>query len=573
MCAAFFALGVAVLVHGIDTLGSPPKKLTAVDPDWWRGAVIYQIYPRSFQDHNADGVGDLIGVAQRLEYVADLGIDAIWLSPFFTSPMKDFGYDVSNYRDVDPIFGTLEDFDHLLEKAHNLGLKVIIDQVISHSSDQHTWFQESRQSRTNDKADWYVWADAKPDGTPPNNWLSIFGGSAWTWDPRRKQYYLHNFLASQPDLNFHNPRVQDALLGEMRFWLERGVDGFRLDTVNFYFCSKGLEANPPVKPEEYNVSTAPDVNPYNLQNHVYDKSQPENAVFLERIRAMLDEYPGTTTVGEIGDAQRQLEIMSEYTSGDKRLHMAYTFDFLGGEFTPRHFANSIRQMEEKAPDGWTCLAFSNHDVTRHVSRWAPHGYEEPFARLAAMLLLTMKGSVCIYQGEELGLTEAEIAYEDLVDPYGREFWPNYKGRDGCRTPMVWQSAAHHGAFTTAHRSWLPVPSDHLLRAVDQQESRKDSMLAFYRSFISFRKSHAALSDGGIELVDVPDDLLGFIRSDGKEKLVCIYNMSAEHVRYQLPPEWELGDSGAPGSLATPQNGSLFFAPFGAYIGIVRQEVQ
>ena len=228
-----------------------------IDKDWWRGAVIYQIYPRSFQDQDGDGIGDLVGITSRLDYVADLGVDAIWLSPVFTSPMRDFGYDVSNYRDIDPSFGTLEDFDHLVQKAHSLGLKVIIDQVISHSSDKHAWFSESRLSRTNDKADWYVWADPKPDGTPPNNWLSIFGGSAWHWDSRRMQYYLHNFLVQQPDLNFHNPDVQEALLGEMRFWLERGVDGFRLDTVNFYFCSLGFEDNPVVKAEDFNASTAP----------------------------------------------------------------------------------------------------------------------------------------------------------------------------------------------------------------------------------------------------------------------------------------------------------------------------
>jgi alpha-glucosidase len=320
------------------------------DRDWWRGAVIYQIYPRSFQDHNGDGVGDLAGISSRLEYVADLGVDAIWLSPVFTSPMKDFGYDVSNYRDIDPIFGSLEDFDRLVQKAHSLGLKVLIDQVISHTSDRHAWFAESRQSRTNARADWYVWADARPDGTPPNNWLSIFGGSAWTWDSRRMQYYMHNFLTSQPDLNFHNPEVQEAVLGEIRFWLERDVDGFRLDTVNFYFHSEGLESNPVVKPEDFNASTAPAVNPYNFQEHLYDKSRPENLDFLKRLRALIDEYPGRTTVGEIGDSQHQLELMAKYTAKDDRLHMAYTFDYLGGAFSAEHFRKSIIATETAAAD-------------------------------------------------------------------------------------------------------------------------------------------------------------------------------------------------------------------------------
>jgi len=548
---------------------TPPPHLVDQSPksrDWWRGAVIYQIYPRSFQDHNGDGVGDLVGITSRLEYVADLGVDAIWLSPVFTSPMKDFGYDVSNYRDIDPIFGTLEDFDRLVEKAHALGLKVIIDQVISHTSDRHPWFSESRISRTNSKADWYVWAEPKPDGTPPNNWLSIFGGSAWAWDSRRMQYYLHNFLAAQPDLNFHNPDVQDALLDDMRFWLERGVDGFRLDTVNFYFHSEGLEDNPPVRPEDFNASTAPAVNPYNLQEHLYDKSRPENLEFLKRVRRLLDEYPGTTTVGEIGDAQHQLELMAQYTSGSERLHMCYTFDYLGGEFSAQHFARSIRETEAGAPDGWICLAFSNHDVVRHISRWAPHGHEERFARLAALMLLTLKGSVCLYQGEELGLTEAELAFEDLADPYGIEFWPEFKGRDGCRTPMVWQAHTRNGGFSGAQRTWLPVPAAHLGHAVDQQEHVANSVLEFYRAALRFRSEHPALRRGSITVLDAEPPLLVYTRDHEGETLFCAFNMSPEPAEYPLPAGYRLTNAGAPGSDAIEEGATLKFGPFGAYVG-------
>lgn len=546
-----------------------PADISPINTDWWRGAVIYQIYPRSFQDHNGDGIGDLVGITSRLEYVADLGVDAIWLSPVFTSPMKDFGYDVSNYRDIDPTFGTLEDFDRLLEKAHSLGLKVIIDQVISHSSDRHPWFAESRISRTNDKADWYVWADPNPDGTPPNNWLSIFGGSAWHWDGRRMQYYLHNFLASQPDLNFHNPDVQDAVLAEMRFWLERGVDGFRLDTVNFYFHSAGLEHNPPVRPEEFNTSTAPAVNPYNLQDHRYDKSRPENIAFLKRLRAMMDNYPGTTTVGEIGDAQRQLEIMAQYTSGDDMLHMCYTFDFLGGEYSADNFAKAIRDTEAAAPDGWICLAFSNHDVVRHVSRWAPHGFEDRLARQAATLILSMRGSVCLYQGEELGLTEAELAFEDLADPYGIEFWPEFKGRDGCRTPMVWQAHVHQGGFSVANRTWLPVPAQHLAHAVDQQENVANSILSFYRAMLRFRKEHPVLANGSIELVEgMPPNVLAFIRRHGENAFFCAFNMGVEPLDLEIMQEIDLTEAGAPGSDAMLDGNRLSFGPFGSYIGRV-----
>ncbi len=540
-----------------------------LDRDWWRGAVIYQIYPRSFQDHNGDGIGDLVGITERLDYVADLGVDAIWLSPFFTSPMKDFGYDVSNYRDVDPIFGTLGDFDRLVEKAHALGLKVIIDQVISHCSDKHPWFQESRLNRTNDRADWFVWADPKPDGTPPNNWLSIFGGSAWTWDSRRMQYYLHNFLASQPDLNFHNTDVQDALLDGMRFWLERGIDGFRLDTVNFYFHSQGLENNPVVKPEDFNASTAPAVNPYNFQEHLYDKSQKENLAFLKRLRALMDEYGAKTTVGEIGDSQHQLEVMAAYTSGSDKLHMAYTFDYLGGAFSAEHFRAAIDATERQAPEGWVCLAFSNHDVVRHISRWATHGQQEEFTRLTCTLLLSMRGSVCLYQGEELGLTEAELAFEDLVDPYGIEFWPQFKGRDGCRTPMVWKTQSQLGGFTTATRAWLPVPADHLTKAVDRQIDDPRSVLAHYRAMLAFRRQHPALVKGGIATLDAPEGVLAFIRADGASRLLCVFNMSEKATTMTVPAGMELLPSGAPGIGDEPAHGTLSLAPFGAYIGILR----
>jgi alpha-glucosidase len=552
------------------SLMTEPKMIEepAIDRDWWRGAVIYQIYPRSYQDQNGDGVGDLVGITSRLDYVADLGVDAIWLSPVFTSPMKDFGYDVSDYRGIDPSFGTLEDFDHLVQKAHSLGLKVIVDQVISHSSDKHAWFAESRQNRTNARADWYVWADPNTDGTPPNNWLSIFGGSAWQWDSRRMQYYLHNFLVSQPDLNFHNPDVQDALLGDMRFWLERGVDGFRLDTVNFYFHSQGLESNPVVKPEDFNASTAPAVNPYNFQEHLFDKSRPENLDFLKRLRAMMDEFPGTTTVGEIGDSQHQLEVMAQYTSGHERLHMAYTFDYLGGEFSAEHFRKSIAATEVSAPDGWICLAFSNHDVVRHVSRWAVHGQEGAFTRLTATLILAMRGSVCLYQGEELGLKEAELAFEDLVDPYGIEFWPQFKGRDGCRTPMVWQAHAANGAFSTANRTWLPVPAEHLLHAVDTQDNVDGSVLEFYRALIAFRKTHPALAKGSIELLEATGDVLAFIRSDGVERLLCVFNMGANAAEFVVPAGLAPAAAGCPGVIAAVIDGEIDLEPFGAYIGVL-----
>lgn len=503
--------------------------------DWWRGAVIYQVYPRSFRDSNGDGIGDIKGITERLPYIASLGVDAIWLSPFFTSPMADMGYDVSDYCDVDPMFGTLQDFDEMMEQAHALGLKVIIDQVISHSSDQHPWFVQSRSSRDNDRADWYIWADAKPDGTAPNNWMSIFGGPAWEWDGVRKQYYMHNFLASQPDLNFHNPAVQQAVLDAARFWLERGVDGFRLDTVNYYFHSASLKDNPPHEADSNAAGLdAPDVNPYGMQMHLYDKTQPENVAFLQKLRALLDEYGGRTTVGEVGDGARSLQTVAAYTNGGDKLHMCYTFDLLGPEFTPAHIRNCVTSFQSMVKDGWVCWAFSNHDVTRHVSRFAKAPENRAAtAKLALSVLATLRGSICLYQGEELGLPEAELAFADLRDPYGIRFWPSYKGRDGCRTPMVWDSSQHAGGFSTA-KPWLPVPTEHQGLAVDVQQQDINSVLSHYRATLAWRKSLSALIDGTMSFVETDADVLAFLREKNGIKLLFIFNMSLSPVDVGVP---------------------------------------
>jgi len=384
------------------------------DPDWWRGAVIYQIYPRSYQDSNGDGVGDLLGIVQRLPYIASLGVDAVWISPFFKSPMKDFGYHVSDYCDVDPMFGTLADFDMLVEAAHQHGIRVMIDLVLSHTSDAHPWFAESRASRDNARADWYVWSDPKPDGTPPNNWLSIFGGSGWQWDARREQYYLHNFLVSQPDLNFHNPAVQDALLDVTRFCLDRGVDGFRLDTINFYFADKDLRDNPPLPLEDRNATIAPSVNPYNHQEHLYSKNQPENLLFLARFREVLDEYPGTTCVGEVGDAQRGLEILGEYTAGDERVHMCYAFELLSGKRpSASMIADTFARLDAAAPSRSACWALSNPDVVRHATRW---DLSRAAQRLFHPLVACLPAPRSRYHCVTLGVRECECAFEAVSVP-------------------------------------------------------------------------------------------------------------------------------------------------------------
>ena len=508
-----------------------PQSVLAVDPDWWRGAVIYQIYPRSFQDTNGDGIGDLNGITERLDYVAALGVDAIWLSPFFTSPMQDFGYDVADYCDVDPMFGTLADFDRLVAEAAKRGIRIIIDLVLSHTSDRHPWFVESRANRTNARANWYVWADPKPDGTPPNNWLSLFGGSAWQWDTRREQYYLHNFLTSQPDLNYHEPAVQEATLDVALFWLKRGVAGFRLDTVNFYVHDKLLRDNPPA-PAGSIVTTVATSNPYAYQLHLHDKNQPENIAFLERLRAIMDAFPGSTSVGELGTDHDVYEMTSAYTEVGKRLHMAYSFDLLGKKTGATVVRSSVAAMEHGIGTGWASWAFSNHDVARTVSRWGKEADRTRFAPVSVAVLASLRGTPSLYQGEELGLIEADIPFEKLQDPYGKAFWPEYKGRDGCRTPMPWTSAADAG-FSSGE-PWLPIPAAHCATSVAAQANDPASPLNRVRTFLAWRRRHPALAKGSIEFLDVPDPAIAFIRRHNGTAMICAFNLGAEPVTLSVP---------------------------------------
>ncbi len=497
---------------------------------WWRGAVIYQIYPRSFLDTNGDGVGDLPGIIDRLDYVASLGVDAIWISPFFKSPMADFGYDIADYRNVDPLFGNLDDFDRLLDKAHRLGLKVMIDQVLSHTSIEHDWFRESRQDRTNPKADWYVWADPREDGTPPNNWLSLFGGCAWQWEPRREQYYLHNFLVDQPDLNFHNPDVQKATLDNVRFWLDRGVDGFRLDAINFCFHDAQLRDNPP-KPADKRVGRgfSPD-NPYAYQYHYFNNTQPENLPFLQQLRALMDEYPGAVGLGEIS-SEDSLATTAEYTSGG-RLHMGYSFELLVDDYSAGYIRETVSRLEAAMTEGWPCWAISNHDVQRAMTRWGSGAQTPGFAKMLAAMVCSLRGSVCIYQGEELGLPEADVPFEKLQDPYGITFWPNFKGRDGCRTPMPW-NGGDNGGFSQV-TPWLPVPDEHLPLSVQVQDGAADSVLQAFRQFMHWRAQQPALRLGSIKFLELPEPVLGFVREHDGQKLLMLFNLSAGAVQQAVP---------------------------------------
>ncbi len=513
--------------------------------EWWRGAVIYQIYPRSFADANGDGIGDLPGITSRLDHVASLGVDAIWISPFFTSPMKDFGYDVADYRAVDPIFGTLADFDALIVRAHALGLKVLIDQVYAHTSDQHAWFEQSRATRDNAHADWYVWADPRSDGTPPNNWQSVFGGPAWTWDARRGQYFMHNFLSSQPQLNVHNPAVQDALVDVARFWLDRGVDGFRIDAINFAMFDPALADNPPAPPSNRRRSRSSDFQiPKNNMSH------PDIPIFLERLRALTDRYEARFTVAEVGGDHAERE-MKAFTQGSTRLDSAYGFDFLyARDLTPVLVRETIDQWPDAPGTGWPSWAFENHDAPRAVSRWCAPDHAVAFVRLKMLLLMCLRGNVFLYYGEELGLDQVEIGFEDLHDPEAIANWPLTLSRDGARTPMPWARDEVGAGFTTG-KPWLPLGVANRARAVDVQEGDPQSLLHLTRRLIAFRRDHAALAAGTMTTIEASTVLLAFERAASGERLLCVFNMGEAAIDFR-PPEgtrWRIVESVGDAALA------------------------
>jgi alpha-glucosidase len=521
--------------------------------DWWRGAVLYQIYPRSFMDASGDGIGDLAGIGARLDHVKSLGVEGVWLSPVFRSPMRDFGYDVSDYRDIDPMFGTLADFDALVKAAHDRDLKVIVDQVYAHCSSNHAWFAASRMDRDNPHADWFVWADPKPDGAPPNNWQAWFGGPAWTWEPRRRQYYLHNFLPTQPQFNFHNPDVRKAILSIAEFWLDRGVDGFRLDVANYYFHDRRLRDNPP------SGRSSPAL-PRDMQDHQWNSNQPETLDFIEELRALTDRRGGKMMVGELAPGSQPL--MAEYSRGQGRLHTAYAFDFLGAWPGLKRFAEILGAWGEGANDGWPGWAFSNHDVARVATRWG-EGIGAPpdlAAPLFLGLLASLRGTIFLYQGEELGLPEAEVPFERLRDPWGIAGWPATKGRDGCRTPMPWTGRQRAG-FTTG-KPWLPVDPRHLKLSVERQEGRRGAMLEQARAVLALRRADAVLRLGGLQVVTAADCVLALARRWGNEARLCVFNLSGEARRQAC------GDC-APEALwihrARLKGGGLMMEPFGGAI--------
>ncbi len=492
--------------------------------DWWREAVFYEIYVRSFQDGTGDGIGDLPGIIQRLDYLNDgtprsLGVDALWLTPINPSPLFDFGYDVSDYCNVDPVFGTLNDLDLLLAAAHRRGIRVILDLVPNHSSHLHPWFQASRHSRTNAHRDWYYWRDPAPDGGCPNNWASNFGGPAWTFDARTGQYYLHSFLPEQPDLNHRHPGVQQAMEDVIRFWLDRGVDGFRIDVVHKLMKHPDLPDNPPAP-----ASAMDPVRHYGDQLHVYDQDRPEVHDLLRRWRRLVRAYGDRTMVGEVYllDPAR---VAPYYGSGDDELPLAFNFSFLWSPWDAAAFRREVDRIEALLPGGaQPTYVLSSHDAPRHRSRFDDPVWGDGRARLAALMLLTLRGTPFLYYGEEIGMRDGVIPIDRVRDPVGKRY--PALNRDPARTPMQWTDAAGAG-FTTSTDAWLPISADATGCNVAVQDSDADSLLNFYRLMLWYRRGSPALRRGSYRAVDGPGDTFLYVREHADERCAVALNFSSE----------------------------------------------
>ena len=495
--------------------------------NWWRGASVYQVYIRSFCDSNGDGQGDLPGVLSKLDYIAALGVDAIWLSPLHPSPNRDWGYDVSDYEGVQPDYGTLDDFKALVDAAHARGLKIILDEVLAHTSDEHAWFAASRDGDA-EKKTWYVWADPQDDGTVPNNWLSVFGGPGWSYQPARRQYYHHKFLRQQPKLNWTDPAAKAAALDVLDSWMLRGVDGFRLDVANAFLHDVKLTDNPaiPAKDRDADAWSAA----ANMQRHFHDSNLEENKALLNNVRRRVEAFPDRFVFGEFSE---EFERSGCYLPPDKGLHAGYNFALLaaaGPEAVRAHLQTLARY-----PGHWPCISFSNHDVIRTVTRFGGGAAGDPaLAKLCLALLLAMRGTILMYQGEELGLPEVELRRDQLRDPVGDLYYPLFKGRDGCRTPMPWDGAGPHFGFTSG-TPWLPLGPAHAGLSVAAQQADPASVLAYARMLFAARRGSAALRLGDLDLVEAPLPLIAFMREVDGEKLICVFNLGREPARFSCPP--------------------------------------
>lgn len=492
--------------------------------------IIYQIYPRSFLDTNGDGIGDLQGIVKKIPYIADLGADTIWISPFFTSPMRDFGYDISDYRGVDPIFGTIADFDDVVKTAHRHGLKIMIDQVWGHVSDLHPWFRESRKDGDNPKRDWFVWSDPKEDGFFPNNWLSVFGGPAWSWNGARRQYYLHHFLSTQPALNLRNPDVFKAVMEDAWFWIERGVDGFRVDALPHFLADEAFRDNPPIRKAVDDTFTNA-TNPRKWQENIYTQSRPDLFPWIGQARAFFRSRGSEVTLlAEI--MTKGMKLAGECVVGSDRMDTAYTGELIHTSWTAPEIRKILNDVNLYFDDpAKMCWSVGNHDVTRLATRLREK-CDKPWHFIVAFYL-SLEGYLCWYQGDELGQEEADIPFEQIKDPFGLNFWPEFKGRDGCRTPLPWAQGQHAAGFTTG-TPWLPVPKADDARSVDAQEKQADSPLQFVRFWMNLRKQYPALGRGKTFAIDdLPSGMIGFERRFGNETVTCLFNFDDAET-YPLP---------------------------------------
>ena len=486
---------------------------------WWERGIIYQIYPRSFKDGNGDGIGDLCGIREKLDYLQWLGVDAVWISPIFPSPMADFGYDVSNYTDIDPIFGTLAEFDALLADVHRRGMKLLLDYVPNHTSDQHPWFIDARSSRMSAKRDWYIWRDPAPDGGPPNNWRANFGGAAWAWDENTEQYYYHAFLKEQPDLNWRNPQVQHAMLEVLRFWLQRGVDGFRVDVMHHLLKDTDFRDNPP------NPDWHPGMSPYRELLTTYTADLPEVQEIVALMRGVLDEYDDRMLVGEIYLPVERL--MAYYGASGRGAHLPFNFQLIRLAWNAKEIAEAVERYEALLPSyAWPNWVLGNHDKPRIATR---AGAAQ--ARVAAMLLLTLRGTPTMYYGDEIGMHDVPIAPDQVQDPFEKNVPGLGLGRDPVRTPMQW-SSGQWAEFSTV-RPWLPVADDYRNANVELERTDASSLLSLYRRLIELRRAEPALTVGDYAALPAGDDLVAYMRKAGRRRLLIMLNFGARPRKFDL----------------------------------------
>jgi alpha-glucosidase len=501
------------------TDGAPECRIDPVTHRWWQTGIIYQVYPRSFADSNGDGVGDVPGIIDKLDYLEWLGVDAVWISPIYPSPMADFGYDISDYTAVHPLFGTLADVDHLLAAAHRRGIRIILDLVPNHTSDRHPWFLDSRSSRENPKRDWYLWREPAPDGGPPNNWLSNFGGSAWAWDGPTGQYYYHAYLKEQPDLNWRNPQVQRAMHDVMRFWLNRGVDGFRVDVIWHLIKDEEFRPNPP------NPHYRSGEWPYRQLLATYTTDRPEIHDVIGGLRAVMDDYDDRLMIGEIYLPLQRL--VTYYGTAGKGCHLPFNFQLIEVPWHAPTIASTIETYEAALPPhGWPNWVLGNHDKPRIKARLGPGQ-----ARAAAMLLLTLRGTPTLYYGDEIGMDAGAIAPDAAQDPWENNLPGLGLGRDPSRTPMQWDASPHAG-FTTG-RPWLPLPADFQATNVAVERTDATSLLTLYRRLIALRRAEPALHSGSYRPVAATDQALVYLREAGSRRWLIALNLSPEPLSVSL----------------------------------------